>query len=164
MPDSDPMREWMAERTAEINGTPLEQTMFMELVNLSLEFLGAKRRAMPPDPERCLEDMKGGFYLTDIPENQMGMGIMRECRTRFGKDDGERIAQSFLHRWFAFMKAKDDGVLAPFIRQEGNGEISINDAVWRAAASSTIGDDGHFIPGPYVELIRKIIAEEESGG
>jgi len=85
----------------EVNSTPLDRAMFMELIEIAIEALSGRRLVLPPDSERCLEDLKGSpgkltICFTGIPENQMMFAIRNECRSRFGKTKDEKIFHSFV--------------------------------------------------------------------
>src|SRR4051794_9423566 len=68
----------------EVNATPLPVDLFMEMVQISIEAKSGTRRVLPPDAERCTEDYPpGAMWLSDCPENQMGMSIVMECQKRF---------------------------------------------------------------------------------
>lgn len=137
-----------------VNQNPLEPKLFLELVEIAHKALTGTLRVIPPDAERCLE--KGGLFLSDIPENQMGMAVVRECRGRFPKEQAERIAQSYFMRWFALCRAKEEGLLRPFMKQLESGGSLINDAVFEAAATASLDAEGNF-SATYVPQIRDII-------
>src|SRR5690242_10850719 len=135
------MRNWISE----VNSNPLPVGLFMELVDISVNALEGKLRVIPPDAERCLEEVPPNtdpdtirIVLTDIPENQMGMAVVRECRRRFKKKRAQLTSQSFLFRWFAILDSKRAGALAPFTKKIDNGEL-VNDAIFKAAADSALG-------------------------
>jgi hypothetical protein len=161
----DGMSDFVARMTEEVNSMPLSEEFFMELFGISTNAMTGKLRTIPPDDERCLEDAPPGtLILTDVPENQMAFAIFDRCREKFGNDGGERVAQSFLHRWFAIMKAKHDGLFDEFVKaSDQDGMILIHDGVFRAAAALNVGPDGYFNKTEYIGKIRDIIRAEEEG-
>jgi hypothetical protein len=144
-----------------VNATPLPRDLFMELIQITIEARSGKRRTLPPDAERCLEDAPPGtLYLTDCPENQMGMSIVGECHRRFS-DDRERaeaVSQSFLFRWFAICKARESGRLKGFIKRDKNIEM-VYTSIFEAAADCPLTMEGDF-DDSYVERARAIKAAE----
>ena len=148
------MRDWISE----VNSNPLPVELFMELVEISVEALEGKLRVLPPDDERCLDELPPNtIVLTDIPENQMGMAVVRECRRRFKRKKAQLTSQSFLFRWFAILDSKKEGALTPFTKKIDGGEL-VNDAIFKAAADSPIAENGKF-GGHYIQRIRAIMRE-----
>jgi hypothetical protein len=143
---------------AEANAQPVPRDVFI-LANVTVQALGGKRRTIPPDAERCIEDFPpGAIYLTDCPENQMGMSIVEECHERFEPDLAEAMSMSFYFRWLAFKQARHSGGIDEFIRLKGK-KIDIHFAVLYAAAEYPLTAEGTFDDG-YVGRIREIIAAE----
>ncbi len=155
----------MRDYLAEINATPVPKDVFSDLVNIALQALRGERRAIPPDAERCLEDAAPGtLMLSDIPENQMGMSIVAECRRRFPKKQGEAIAQSFICRWWAIGRAKRAGRLNDFCKSNGDGSETVHSAIFDAAAECPLelrGDQSSF-DSSYVRRCREIKAAEDA--
>jgi hypothetical protein len=153
-PSSEPFDKRMVE---DVNAVPLDQTVFIELVEIANEVLAGRRLVLPPDSERCLGEAATGpvWVLTGHRENQMGLAIVKECRRRFGKKNGEKIFFSFMMRWFQILRAIHDGVLTEFIRKGDAGE-EIYDGVFRAAANCPLNLEGKFDAEVYVSRIRTI--------
>jgi hypothetical protein len=149
----------------EINSTPLSEEEFMEILQIAFAAKAGRLRAFPPDPERCLEDAPpGSWWLTDCPENQMGMAVVGHCNEKYGDEPGRLKAQSFLMRNFAVSEAIHQGLLKDFIRPEpGTNRIDIHDAVFKAAASLPLNKHGRFEPDEYLLKIRDLIRREEAG-
>src|SRR5687768_3974371 len=103
---------------ARVNRKPLPRELFMELLGVALDAMTGKRRELPPDAERCLEDLPPNtLYLKDIPMNQVGMSIVSECHARFPDDEeAEDTSFSFLMRLFAIQQAKVGGRLTEFTK------------------------------------------------
>jgi hypothetical protein len=142
----------------------LPRDLFKELVEVTIEAKSGKRRAIPPDAERCLEDAPSGtLYLTDCPENQMGMSIVAECHQRFPDERARSVSQSFLFRWFAMSKAKADGRLDEFCKLVEKGKEMVHTAIFDAASECPLTADGDFDPS-YVERARAIKAAKEAQG
>lgn len=150
----------MRDFIAEVNRRPLDQTLFVELFHIATEALQGRRREIPPDAERCLEDMPSGtMYLTDIPMNQMGMAIVAECRRRFPKDAAQHVSQSFMFRSWALEKAVTTGRVSEFAR-ETEGHLEVNGAVFSASAQCPLDADGDFDKS-YEARIRQFSAESD---
>jgi hypothetical protein len=151
----------------EVNSTPLDRALFMELIEIAIEALSGRRLALPPDSERCLEDLKGSpgkltLCFTGIPENQMMFSIRNECRCRFGKKKSEMIFHSFMWRWWAICDAKRKGILDEFIRTSRNKQEQINNAVFHAAAECSLNAKTEFSKKEYLIRIREIICGEDT--
>lgn len=144
---------------AEATSTPLDGDLFMNLVDIAIEALEGRRLVLPPAPELCLENSRGGLRLTDIPENQMGLSIVGECRRRFGRR-GRPISRSFFLRWFAILSAENKGCLEEFIRKQPGGELEVSEAVFRAAADCPINREGEFDQATYLGRIRELARNE----
>jgi hypothetical protein len=141
---------------AEVNSHPLKSELFIELFEVATDAMRGKRRIIPPDAERCLEDAPPGtLYLADIRENQMGMSIVAECKKRFPGEEGTQISQSFLFRWFAFLKAHREGLLREFIKDETDTSQMVHSAVFEAAAECTLDADGDF-DQTYLDRVKAI--------
>ncbi len=150
----------MGDYIAEVNERPLDQTLFVELFHIATEALEGRRREIPPDAERCLEDAPpGALYLTDVPMNQMGMAIVGECRRRFPKDDAGHISQSFLFRSMALEEGVATGRVAEFTRKT-EGQLEVNGAVFAASAQCPLDADGNF-DRSYEARIRKFASESD---
>ena len=151
----------MKDFVAEVNANPLPRDVFGALVDIIIEALSGRRRTIPPDAERCLEDAPpGSIILTDCPENQMGMSIIEECNERFPAEIAELIAQSVFFRWFAVGKARRDGQIDEFILRSNDNTQEIHEAVFCAAAECPINGEGEF-DDSFVGRIREIIASGE---
>jgi len=151
----------------EVNSTPLDRALFMELSQIAIEALSGRRLALPPDSERCLEDLKGSpgkltICFTGIPENQMMFAVLDECRSRFGKKKSEAIFHSFVWRWWAICHAKKEGMLNEFSRVSRDEQEEINDAVFHAAAGCPLNSKMHFSKSEYLARIRKILCDFDS--
>ena len=160
---SDDAGQWYIERA---NAHPLPRELFMELLGVALEAMRGNCRAIPPDDERCLEDLPPNtLYLTDCPENQMGMSVIGECHRRFPKNQSqaEDTSFSFMFRWFALQKAKADGKPKEFTKPsaEPNCEM-VNTAVFAAAAECPLVVNGGF-DDSYTERVRKLMEEDDDG-
>ena len=132
----------------------------MELLSVALSAMRGERREIPPDAERCLEDLPPKtLYLTDVPENQMGMSVIGECHRRFPNDQkqAEDTAFSFMMRWFAVNKAKYNGKLAEFSKP-GDGCEMIHGAVFAVAADCPLALGSDF-DDSYIPRIRALMAE-----
>lgn len=148
----------MRDFIGETNANPLPADLFLELVDIAHEAMVGKRREIPHALERDMS--KPGYYLTDCPENQMGMSIVRECRQRFGKEKGRVVSHSFLQRWFAIGDIRETSRIDEFLkRKKGTTEILINDAIFKAAAECPLGPDGHFDES-FVDRARRIDAAD----
>lgn len=146
----------------EVNAHPLPVPLFMDLLKIAEDALRGKRRVIPPAAERIMKP--GRLYLTDIPENQMGMSIVAECRKRFpDKKQAENTSQSFLFRWFALCIARDEGRLGEFIKPSGTpGAELVHSAVFEVAASCSLNSDekGGFNDS-FEQRVRELIIKEE---
>jgi hypothetical protein len=160
IPEQQRLRSYEFPRNflAAVNSTPLDGDLFLQLVDIANEALGGRRLVLPPVAERCLEGFSG-YAFTAVPENQMAFAIFGECRRRFRKR-GEAIAQSFLFRWFAILVAKEEGSLDEFIRSKAEGEIEVNEAVFRAAAVCPLNKDGRFDTADYVARIQALARDD----
>ena len=108
----------------------------------------------------CCRLESSNLYLADVPENQMGMAVVRECFKRFGKDEGNRISRTYMMRWYALCEAFNDGVLNEFVQVEGE-RVNSNPAVFYAAARAPIKRDGLFDPTEFLALIRALTEDAE---
>ena len=149
------------------NATPIPRDLFLELIGVTVDVKSGTRREIPPDDERCLEDLPPGtMYLTDCSENQMGMAIIGECRRRFPQHRAEAIFQSFMFRWWAVAKAHDAGLLKDFIKRIGKGKKArehAHSAIFEAAADTPLNAEGEFDERFY-EKARAIKAAEAAQG
>ena len=156
---SDPLDDMGKQFIREVNAHPLPRELFMELIQINIEAKSGNRRAIPPDAERCLEDAPPGtLYLTDCPENQMGMSIVGECVRRFPREQAEATSQSFLFRWFAICKARNAGRLKEFVKPGKKNEM-IHSAIFEAAADCPLTMEGEF-DSSYLDRCRAIRAAE----
>lgn len=152
---------------ARVNSHSLPRALFMDLLTIALGAMRGERRAIPPDAERCLEDLPPNtLYLTDCPENQMGMSVISECNRRFPKNrmKAEDASFSFMFRWFALQKARINGSLKEFTKPgDEPGSELIHSAVFAVAADCPLAADGDFDES-FCAKVRKLIAEEDDGG
>ena len=138
------------------NEQPLDPEEFLRLLGIGHDAFTGKSRIIPPDSERCLEDLPlGTLALTDIPENQMGLTLAREC------GDDKIKFKGFMMRWFALMSAKSSGVLDEFTRPAALGMIEVNDAVFRAAAVEPLNSRMRFNLRKFKSRIKRLIKEKK---
>src|ERR1043165_9310379 len=143
-----------------VNENPISRELFEDLATIAVQALSGERRELPPDAERCLEDIPPGtVYLTDCPENQMGMAIAGECNKRFSDDNAVTMATSFHFRREGFRQARRDALIAEFTRSISERTEEIHRAVLYAAAECPLTPEGHF-DDAYVVKIRQIIETE----
>lgn len=150
-----------------VNAHPLPVPFFIELIKVAQDAMRGKRREIPPAAERIPKPNR--LYLSDIPENQMGMSIVAECHKRYpDKHQARDFSQSFLFRWFALNQAKSDGKLKEFTKAgDKPGVELINSAVFEVAATCPLNADEHgSFDDSYVERVRKLVMEagEDDGG
>jgi hypothetical protein len=147
---------------AEVNAHPLKADLFMELAVIANDAMAGRRRFLPPDAERCFEDAPpNALFLTDMPENQMGMTIVDECQRRFPDGEtGRETSQSFVFRWFAIQDAFHAGKLADFVKINGK-KLTIHSAVFEAAADCPLESDGEF-GSSYLDRV-KVIYQRDKG-
>jgi hypothetical protein len=131
----------------EVNANPIPEDLFLELVSVAIDALKGRRRELPHDSERIMESP--GVYLTDVPMNQLGLSIVRDCHERFPNDMAmaRSMSQSFLFRWFALENARDDSEFGEFVRSSDEpGSEMIHSAIFKAAAACplTTGGSGLF--------------------
>jgi hypothetical protein len=151
----------MTDYIGEANAHPLSPELFIELAQLAMETLSGKRRYLPPDAERIIKKGPPGtitLTLTDIPMNQMGMGIVAECHRRFPSTEAENIAKSFLWRWFAIEDATRKGKLDEFTKTEGK-QVMVSSAIFVAASDTNLNTEGRF-EADFFDKIRKMIADD----
>jgi hypothetical protein len=152
----------MRDFIADVNANPVARDAFEALATITIEAISGKRRTIPPDAERCLEDAPpGSVWLTDCPENQMGMSIVEECHERFPPETAELMSLSFYYRWMAFREVRINGVIDEFIRRTEK-TVKIHFAALYAAAEYPLTAEGKFDDG-YVRRIREIIENEGMG-
>lgn len=126
-----------------VNSRPFGTDEFLDLAEIAGAALEGRRREIPLDAERCIEDFPPGtLWLTDHPMNQLGFSIIRECKRRF-PNDHEAISRSFLFRWFATQKALADGRVDEYTRGSGS-EMEIHGSVFAAAAECPLVRGGGF--------------------
>jgi hypothetical protein len=151
-----------------VNDNPLPVDLFMDLLTVAVSAMRGQRREIPPDSERCLEDLPPGtLYMKDIPENQMAFAVLSETKSKFPKNKkkAEDTSFSFMLRWFAIQKAKLAGNLKEFTKP---GEIPdtelINSAVFVVAADCPLDPqiDGTFDKA-FIPRIRAQIEREREG-
>jgi hypothetical protein len=142
-----------------VNAHPLDAALFMELVQVAVDAMRGKRREIPPAAERIMKP--NTLYLSDIPENQMGMAIVAECHKRFpDKEQARNTSQSFLFRWFAVNFAREEGKLKEFIKDGDDGVELINTAVFDVAASCPlVADERGGFDDSFADRVRKLVAE-----
>ncbi|MCE9531535.1 MAG: hypothetical protein K8T89_10500 [Planctomycetes bacterium] len=151
----------MKDFVPEVNAHPFSREEFSELVGMANDAFAAKRREIPPDAERCLQDVPpGSIIITDDPMNQFGMTVVAECQQRYPAK-GQQMGMSFLFRWFAIGKAREDGRIDEFSRPTDDGQEEIQEAVFHVAAECPLDAEGQFDES-FAGRIRAIVAEEEN--
>ncbi|MGA2440817.1 MAG: hypothetical protein ABSH08_07650 [Tepidisphaeraceae bacterium] len=147
-----------------VNKKPLPVDLFMDLLAVAVSALRGERREIPPDAERCLEDLPPNtLYVTDNNQNQMAFSVISTCKSRFPEDqeEAEDTSFSFMFRWFAIQKAKHAGTLQEFAEpgDEPHTEM-IHTAVFAVAADCPLDcKDGSFDQS-FIPRIRQLIERE----
>jgi hypothetical protein len=140
----------------------------MDLLTVAVSALRGERREIPPDAERCLEDLPPNtLYAKDIPTNQMAFAIISECKSRIPTDHEEAsdTSFSFMFRWFAFQKEKLAGTLQEFTKSGDEPDTEmINPAVFEVAANCKLSSKDGGFDETFIPRIRELIARnlEES--
>lgn len=96
------------------------------------------------------------FHFTDVPENRIGIAITRRFRAEPQK------GQNFLVRYMAFTDLGCDKRMKPFVKKGPKGYISINEAVFHAAALSPVTTKMRFDRAAFFALATKIRKDDES--
>ncbi len=144
----------MRDFAGESNDCPIDPELFLDLYRIAGEALAGRRREIPPDAELCLEDKRPGIRLTDVPMNQMGFAVIRECKRRVGRDAAERVSLSFLIRWNAIHEALMSRRIDEFARECEDGEFEMHDSVLVAAAQCPLDGNGDFDPSFEIRVRR----------